>query len=54
MNEYRQTRSDLALLNERLANLGAEPVVIPDSFPTEDLADLILTRMQGLRAEGKI
>jgi chromosome segregation ATPase len=54
MNEYRQTRSDLAILNERLANLGAEPAVIPDFFPTEDLADLILARMQGLRAEGKI
>jgi uncharacterized protein YaiL (DUF2058 family) len=54
MNEYRQTRSDLALLNERLSSLGADPVAIPDSFPTENLADVILARMQGLRAEGKI
>ena len=54
IDEYRQTRSDLATLNERLAKLGAEPVVVPDYFPTENLGDLILARVQGLRAEGKI
>jgi len=32
MDEYRQTRSDLVALNERLANLGAEPVAVPGSF----------------------
>jgi hypothetical protein len=54
MDEYRQTRSDLAGLNERLADLGAEPVTIPDHFPAENLGDLILARLQGLRAKGKI
>jgi hypothetical protein len=54
MDEYRQTRSDLVALNERLANLGAEPVAVPDHFPTENLGDLILVRLQGLRAKGKI
>ena len=54
IDEYRQTRSDLASLNERLAMLGAEPVRVPDYFPTENLGDLILARVQGLRAEGKI
>ena len=34
--------------------LGAEPVMVPDYFPTENLGDLILARVQGLRAEGKI
>jgi hypothetical protein len=54
IDEYRQTRSDLATLNERLAKLGAEPVVVPDDFPTENIGDLIVARVQGLRAEGKI
>ena len=54
MDEYRQTRSDLVALNERLANLGAEPVAVPDHFPAENLGDLILARLQGLRAKGKI
>jgi hypothetical protein len=34
--------------------LGAEPDRVPDYFPTENLGDLILARVQGLRAEGKI
>jgi hypothetical protein len=54
MDEYRQARSDLAALNERLANLGAEPAAVPDHFPAENLGDLILARLQGLRAKGKI
>lgn len=54
MDEYRQTRSDLVALNERLANLGAEPAAMPHHFPAENLGDLILARLQGLRAKGKI
>jgi hypothetical protein len=54
MNEYRQTCADLATLNQRLGNLGAEPLAIPNHFPSENLSDLILARVQGLRAEGKI
>lgn len=54
IDEYRQTRSDLVALNERLANLGAESVMVPDHFPAENLGDMILARFQGLRAKGKI
>ena len=54
MEEYRQTRSALLVLNQRLADLGAEPVAAPDHFPTENLGDLILARLEGLRSEGKI
>jgi hypothetical protein len=54
IDEYRQTRSDLVALNERLANLGADPVTIPDQFPSENLGDLILARLEGLRAKAKI
>ncbi len=54
MEEYRQTRSALLVLNQRLADLGAEPVAAPDHFPTENLGDLILARLEGLRSERKI
>ena len=54
MEEYRQTRSALLVLNQRLADLGAEPVAVPDHFPTENLGDLILARLEGLRSQGKI
>jgi hypothetical protein len=53
IDEYRQTRSDLVALNERLVNLGAESVAVPDHFPAEKLEDLILARLQGLRAKGR-
>ncbi|HZD39705.1 MAG TPA: hypothetical protein VE131_03225 [Terriglobales bacterium] len=54
MEDYRRARSELIALNERLANLGAEPVPVPDHFPMENLGDLILSRLEGLRAKGKI
>ena len=54
LDEYRQTRSELALLNERLAKLGADPAPVPDHLPTENLADIIRARVEGLRMEGKI
>ena len=53
IDEYRQTRSDLVALNERLVNLGAESVAVPDHFPAEKLEDLILARLQGLHAKGR-
>jgi hypothetical protein len=54
MDEYRQRYSELAVLNERLAYLGNEPVPMPDHLPAETLGDRILARVQGLRVEGKI
>ena len=54
MEEYRQTRSDLAALNQQLASLGAEPIPMPNHLPAETLGDLILSRVEELRVEGKI
>jgi hypothetical protein len=54
MEEYRQTRSDLAALNQQLASLGAEPMPMPTQLPAETLGDLILARVEELRVEGKI
>ena len=54
IDEYRQTRSDLVALNERLANLGVAPVVVLDHFPSENLGDLILARLDGLQAKVKV
>lgn len=54
IDAYRQTRSDLVALNERLAKLGVAPVVVPDHFPSENLGDLILARLDRLQAKAKI
>lgn len=54
MTEYHHTKADLQTLNERLAKLGADPIPIPEFLPTENLGDLIMARIENLRAEGKI
>jgi chromosome segregation ATPase len=54
IDEYQQTRSDLAALNERLAKLGAEPAALPAPFAIDSFGDVIRSRVDGLRAEGKI
>ena len=53
IDEYRQTRSDLVALNERLVNLGAESVAVPDHLPAKNLEDLILACLQRLSAKGR-
>ena len=54
IDQYLQKRSDLTALNERLAKLGADAAPIPDFLPESNLGDIIRTRVDGLRTEGKI
>jgi predicted nucleic acid-binding Zn-ribbon protein len=54
VNTYREKRSDLVMLNQRLAKLGAEPVPIPEEIPAADFEDVIRARVEGLHTEGKI
>jgi hypothetical protein len=54
MADYRRARSDLIALNERLANLGGETVPVPNHFPVDNLGELILSRLEKLRAQGKL
>jgi hypothetical protein len=53
LDQYQQTRSNLAALNERLRKLGAHSENPPE-LPAENLKDLILARVEGLRADGKL
>jgi predicted nucleic acid-binding Zn-ribbon protein len=54
VNAYREKCSDLVMLNQRLANLGAEPVPFPEQIPAADFEDVIRARVEGLHSEGKI
>jgi len=54
MNAYRQRRSDLLLVSQRLAKLGAAPVPIPEEISEAKFGDVIRARVEGLHAEGKI
>jgi hypothetical protein len=53
MDQYQETRSNLAALNERLRKLGAHSES-PPNLPAENLKDLILARVENLRADGKL
>jgi hypothetical protein len=54
VNTYRETCSDLVMLNQRLAKLGADPLPFPEQIPAANFEDLIRARVEGLAAEGKI
>ena len=54
VNAYRERCSDLAMLNQQLAKLGAEPVPFPEQIPPANFEDVIRARVEGLHSEGKI
>jgi chromosome segregation ATPase len=54
LQEYERIRSSLYGLNEKLAQLGAESVQIPDGLPTSDLGEIVRQRIEYLRLQGKI
>jgi len=54
VQEYERIRSSLHGLNEKISQLGAEAMQVPDSIPTTDLGDVVRQRIEHLRAEGKI
>jgi hypothetical protein len=53
MDQYQQTRANLAALNERLQKLGAHSES-PPNLPADNLKDLILARVDNLRVDGKL
>lgn len=54
LQEYERIRSSLYGLNEKLTQLGAESVQIPDGLPTTDLGEIVRQRIEYLRLQGKI
>ena len=54
IDQYRQRRSDLAALNERLSKLGVDPAPVPELLPEANPGEIIRARVEGLRTEGKI
>lgn len=54
LQDYERIRSSLHGLNEKISQLGAEGLQIPDSIPTTDLGEVVRQRIEHLRSEGKI
>jgi primosomal protein N'' len=54
LQDYERIRSSLYGLNEKLTQLGAESVQVPDGLPTTDLGEIVRQRIEYLRLQGKI
>jgi chromosome segregation ATPase len=54
LQHYERIRSNLHGLNEKLTQLNAENIQIPDSLPTSDLGEIIKQRIEILKSQGKM
>jgi chromosome segregation ATPase len=54
LQDYERIRSGLHGLNEKISQLGAESLQVPDGLPTSDLGDIVRQRIEHLRSQGKI
>jgi primosomal protein N'' len=54
LDEYNSIRALLESLNDKLAQLGAIPLDVPAGRTREDLAEVIKSRLEHLKSQGKI
>ena len=54
MQEYDRIRASLTGLNEKLVQVGSPALQIPDGLPSHDLGDIVKSRIDHLRTQGKI
>jgi chromosome segregation ATPase len=52
--DYERIRSSLSELNEKLSQIGAEPIAVPDILPSSDFGERVQQRLEYLRSQGKI
>jgi hypothetical protein len=54
LQDYERIRSSLHGLNEKLNQLGAESLPVPDGLLTSDVGEIVRQRVEYLRSQGKI
>jgi primosomal protein N'' len=54
LSEYERIRASLYGLNEKLTQLGAQSIQVPDGLVTTDLGEIVRQRIEFLRSQGKI
>ena len=54
LQDYDRIRSSLYSLNEKLIQLGADSIQVPDGLPNSNLGEIIHQRIDHLRSLGKI
>lgn len=54
LQDYERIRGSLAGLNDKITQLGAQSIQVPDGLPTTDLGEIVRQRIDFLRSQGKI
>jgi len=54
LQDYERIRAGLYGLNEKLSQLGADTIQVPDGLPTLELGEIVRQRIEYLRSQGKI
>ena len=54
LEDYERIRSSLYSLNEKLTQVGAHSLQVPDGLATADLGGIVRERIDHLRSQGKI
>jgi primosomal protein N'' len=54
LQDYERIRGSLHGLNEKITQLGAQSIQVPDGLPTSDLGEIVRQRIDHLRSQGKI
>ena len=52
LEDYERIRSNLHNLNEKISQLGAEALVLPDGLPNLDLGEIVRERIEYLMSQG--
>ena len=54
LKEYKRLRLTLRLINNQLSRLGAEPIAVAEELRTQDLDEIIKSRIDHFKSMGKI
>ena len=54
LEEYRRLRTTLRTINGQLSRLGAQPLAVADELPTQDLSEIIKSRIDHFKSTGRI
>lgn len=54
LDEYSRLRTTLRTINGQLSRLGAEPLAVADDLPTQDLSEIIKSRIDHFKSTGRI
>lgn len=54
VDDYRRLHANLAVMREKLVQLGANPSVLPASLPGDNIAEIIHWRLRELKEQGRL